>query len=180
MGLHGLCISAWWDWPGSLAVKSLCYRLLEQWLGICSSPDKDWGFPGVASGKELACQCRRCQKHRFLPWVGKVPCMAIQSSILAWKIPRTEEPGRLLSMGTQRIGLDWSDLAHTHTDWWFSFPLAASLTTCFFLKDILFRTTFPATLCQIIALRKPPAQPCTRTRSQARNSCDTKRALHST
>ena len=73
MGLHGLCSSAWWDWPGSLSVKPLCYRLLEQWLGLCSSPDKDWGFPGVASGKELACQCRRCQRHRFSPWVGKVP-----------------------------------------------------------------------------------------------------------
>ena len=29
--------------------------------------------------------------------------MAIRSSILAWKIPRTEEPGRLQSMGSQRV-----------------------------------------------------------------------------
>ena len=29
--------------------------------------------------------------------------MAIHSSILAWKIPRTEEPGKLQSMGSQRI-----------------------------------------------------------------------------
>ena len=32
--------------------------------------------------------------------------MATHSSILAWKIPRTEEPGRLQSMGLQRIGCD--------------------------------------------------------------------------
>ena len=30
------------------------------------------GFPGSASGKELACQCRRCKRHRFDPWVGKI------------------------------------------------------------------------------------------------------------
>ena len=32
--------------------------------------------------------------------------MATHSSILAWRIPWTEEPGRLESMGLQRIGLD--------------------------------------------------------------------------
>jgi len=32
--------------------------------------------------------------------------MATHSSILAWKIPRTEEPGRLQSMGSQRVGHD--------------------------------------------------------------------------
>ena len=32
--------------------------------------------------------------------------MATHSSILAWKIPWTEEPGRLQSMGLQRVGHD--------------------------------------------------------------------------
>ena len=32
--------------------------------------------------------------------------MATHSIFLAWKIPRTEEPGRLLSMGLQRVGHD--------------------------------------------------------------------------
>ena len=32
--------------------------------------------------------------------------MAIHSSILAWKIPWMEEPGRLQSMGSQRVGHD--------------------------------------------------------------------------
>ena len=32
--------------------------------------------------------------------------MAIQSSILAWKIPRTEEPDELQSVGLQRVGHD--------------------------------------------------------------------------
>ena len=37
--------------------------------------------------------------------------MATHSSVLAWRIPETEEPGRRLSMGSHRVGHDWSDLA---------------------------------------------------------------------
>ena len=32
-----------------------------------------WGAPGGASGKEPSCQCRRCKRHRFDPWVRKIP-----------------------------------------------------------------------------------------------------------
>ena len=34
------------------------------------------------------------------------------SSILGWRIPWTEEPGRLQSIGSQRVGHDWRDSAH--------------------------------------------------------------------
>ena len=37
--------------------------------------------------------------------------MATHSSILAWRIPGTVEPGGLPSMGWHRVGHDWSDLA---------------------------------------------------------------------
>ena len=37
--------------------------------------------------------------------------MAIYSSVLAWRIPGTGEPGGLPSMGSHRVGHDWSDLA---------------------------------------------------------------------
>ena len=37
--------------------------------------------------------------------------MAPHSSVLAWRIPGTEVPGRLLSMGLHRVGHDWSGLA---------------------------------------------------------------------
>ena len=37
--------------------------------------------------------------------------MATHSTVLAWRIPGTEEPGGLPSMGSQRVGHDWSDLA---------------------------------------------------------------------
>ena len=32
----------------------------------------DIGFPRWHSGKESACQCSRCKRHRFDPWVGKI------------------------------------------------------------------------------------------------------------
>ena len=35
------------------------------------------GFPGSASGKEPACQCRRCRRHRFNPWIRKMPWRSV-------------------------------------------------------------------------------------------------------
>ena len=56
---------------------------LETWLKAISyafaSPTISFphlcfiGFPGSTSGKEPACQCRRHKRHRFNPWVGKIP-----------------------------------------------------------------------------------------------------------
>ena len=40
--------------------------------------------------------------------------MATHSSILAWRILRTEEPGGLLSVGSQRVGYDCNNLACMH------------------------------------------------------------------
>ena len=37
--------------------------------------------------------------------------MAPHSTVLAWRIPGTGKPGGLLSMGSHRVGHDWSDLA---------------------------------------------------------------------
>ena len=37
--------------------------------------------------------------------------MATHSSVLAWRIPGTGEPGGLPSMGLHRVGHDWPDLA---------------------------------------------------------------------
>ena len=67
------------------------------------------GSPGGASGKEHACQCRRCKRLGFDPWVRNHALeegMATHPSILAWRIPRAEEPGGLQSMGLHRVGHD--------------------------------------------------------------------------
>ena len=42
--------------------------------------------------------------------------MAPYSSILAWKIPWTEEPGGLQFIELQRVENEWSDLAHMQGD----------------------------------------------------------------
>ena len=41
--------------------------------------------------------------------------MATHSSILAWRIPWTEEPGGLQSIGSHRVRYNWSDLAQHST-----------------------------------------------------------------
>ena len=65
-----------------------------------------------ASGKESTCQCRRHKRHGFSPWVRKIPLekeTATHYSILAWRIPWTEEPGGL-------HGVAESDMTeHIHT-----------------------------------------------------------------
>ena len=43
--------------------------------------------------------------------------MAAHSSVLAWRIPGTGEPGELPSMGLHRLGQDWSDLAAAWIYW---------------------------------------------------------------
>ena len=76
--------------------------------------------PGGARGKEPGCHCRRHKRCGFDPWVRGISWS--RASILAWRIPCTEEPGRLQSVGLQRVWHDWSDLAcmhETHIGTWF-------------------------------------------------------------
>ena len=63
------------------------------------------GFPGGADGKESTCNAG---DPGLIPqWGGSLEKeMATHSSILAWKIPWTEEPGRPRSMVLQRVRHD--------------------------------------------------------------------------
>ena len=56
--------------------------------------------------------------------------MATHSSTLAWRIPGTGEPGGLLSMGSHRVGYDWSDLAAAACplSWWCHPTISFSVT----------------------------------------------------
>ena len=61
-------------------------------------------FPGGSDGKEYACNARRLV---FSPWVGKIPWRrAWQPTpvFLPGESPWTKEPGRLQSIGAQRVG----------------------------------------------------------------------------
>ena len=53
--------------------------------------------------------------------------MATHSSVLAWRIPGTGEPGGLPSMGSHKVGHDWSDLAAAAAHCWWECKLVQPL-----------------------------------------------------
>jgi len=94
----------------------MCTNLIYtrwSWFVIVKAPDSltvhqegtDWGFPHDSVVKNLpAMQELQEIFVRFLG--GEYPLeegMAIHSSILAWRIPWTEEPGGLQSIGLQKV-----------------------------------------------------------------------------
>ena len=63
------------------------------------------GFPGGSNGKESVCNVETWVQS--LGWEDPLEEeMAIHSSILAWRIPWTEEPGGLQTTGSQRVRHD--------------------------------------------------------------------------
>ena len=75
------------------------------------------GLPGGASGKEPVYQFKRYKRYKFDPWVGKIPWRRAQQSTpySCWRIPWTDDSGRLQSIESQRVKHDWSDLDPHHT-----------------------------------------------------------------
>ena len=72
------------------------------------------GFPDGWDSKESAAM-QEIQVG-FLGWEDPLQGgMTIHSNILAWRIPGTEEPGGLQSMGLQRVGQDWVTDTFTFT-----------------------------------------------------------------
>ena len=60
----------WWEEKVFSPTKNKSvsiYWALSVYLALCQ------GFPGDANGKEPTCQCRRCKRHEFHLWVGKIP-----------------------------------------------------------------------------------------------------------
>ena len=66
------------------------------------------GFPGGASGKEAATNAGDIRDAGLIPGREdpQMKEMATHHSILGWRIAWTEEPGRVQSMGSQRVGHD--------------------------------------------------------------------------
>ena len=93
----------------------------------------DYGLLWWLSGKESSCQCLPVQETwvQSLDWKDPLEKeMATHSSILAWKIPWTEEPGRLQSMGLQSRTQLSKSTTTTATCWWFSRGMTTSWTYC--------------------------------------------------
>ena len=73
------------------------------------------GCPGGTRGKEPACQCRRHKRHGFDPWIGKIPWRRVWQPTLVF-LPGESHGQRSLvgyiqSIGSQRVGHSWRDLA---------------------------------------------------------------------
>ena len=82
-------------------------------------------FPRWLSGKEAACQGRRCRRLWLEPWVREDPLeeeMATHSSMLAWRSPWTEEPGS--------------------SPWVTKSPTWLSIHACISLKNCIFQNFF--------------------------------------
>ena len=96
--------------------------LIQETCRVLCSPSAwcpSWGWDQskimtqcLSIEKLLMILCSSLSKHLILIWVCvsfySEKAMAPHSSTLAWKIPWTEEPGRLQSMGSLRVGHDWA------------------------------------------------------------------------
>ena len=99
--------SGWW-W-GVMRSNGKAKAQTREWV----SWPGNWVAPRWLSGKvHLPMQEMQVQN---LSWEDPLEeDMATHSSILAWKIPWTEEPGGLQSRGLQRLGHDWA-IAHARS-----------------------------------------------------------------
>ena len=75
----------------------------------------------------------------FKIWAGMEKEMANHSSILAWRIPWTEEPGGLQSMGSKRVRYDWATSLSFSPLSWEDFQLLCFLEFSKTCDHIFFR-----------------------------------------
>ena len=87
---------------------------------LCTSHCVDWhclfGLPTDGAVERISLPMQETQETwvQSLGWEDPLEeGLATHSNILAWKVPWTEEPGGLQSMGSQRAGHDWVT-EHTH------------------------------------------------------------------
>jgi len=94
---HTLC-------PGLEETESASLIRYFDWVNL----SKIWqalrdGFPGSTTGKEPTCQCRRCKRFGFNPWVRKIPWSRKWQPtpvFLPGESPWIEEPGGV-TIGSQ-------------------------------------------------------------------------------
>ena len=108
-------VAVWWPLsiPGQFS-KSLNYGLLKLWLENPMDRGAWWAtVHGVAGG------WTRLSNFTFtFHFHALEEEMAAHSSVLAWRIPGTGEPGGFPSLGSHRVGHDWSYLAAAAAKLW--------------------------------------------------------------
>ena len=105
-----------WIWAICLTSLHLICLISKVQIIIVMPPKgihRQLGFPGDSYAKESVCNAGDLGS---IPGLGRSPRakgMGTHSSILVWRIPWTEEPGRLCSIGSQRIGHEWVTFTFT-------------------------------------------------------------------
>ena len=99
-------------WRSHLQIHTMGVRASANTFGRAHSSIR--GFPGGSVGKDLPANAGDARDVGLIPGSGRSleEEMATHSSVLAWRIPWTEEPGGLQSMGLQRVRHSWE---HTHS-----------------------------------------------------------------
>ena len=101
------CPFQWTSWPKATKLQPVA----QIYVYICLSCSTCWavclhlmpkmGFPGSASGKEPACQCRRHKRCQFNPWVGKIPWRR------TWQPTPVFLPGESHGWGSLQVTVHW-------------------------------------------------------------------------
>ena len=113
------CVWSWW-WTGRPGVLQLMgsQRVRHDWM-----TELNWTELKLRLGDFLVAQtvmnlpAMQETQVQFLSQEDPLEKgMATHSSIIAWRIPRTEKPGMPQSMGSQRVGLDWATNTFTFTN----------------------------------------------------------------
>ena len=101
------CMFRWSPCPGYC---KYCYgehlRTWSDWIVVSSGLRFPWASLVTQTIKSLPEMCET--RVQSLGWDPLEKEMATHSSILAWRIPWMENPGRLWSMGSQRVWYDWA------------------------------------------------------------------------
>ena len=115
-------------------------------LNICSR--RQWHptpvlLPGKSHARRslVGCSPRGREESDTIEWLSfhvhaLEKEMATHSSVLAWRIPRTGESGGLPSMGSHRVGHDWSDLAAAVSFWHLTYDICVAQTFWLFGRKL--------------------------------------------
>ena len=99
------------NWATSLSLLCIGEGNGTPLQGSCLENPRDWGAWWTAVHGVAKSRTRLSDFTFTFHFDSLEKEMATHSSVLAWRIPGTAEPGVLPFMGLHRVGHDWSDLA---------------------------------------------------------------------
>ena len=103
-------------WPPSFLLRLSSFKAYPLYLSALSPtpvllPGKSHGWRSLVGCSPWGHKELDTTERLHFHFLALEKEMATHSSVLAWRIPGMGEPGGLQSMGSHRVGCDWSDLA---------------------------------------------------------------------